>query len=485
MIIKTGVKLQLIAFAMITVLGVGYTLVHYLGVGSGLFNTRYTAYVEMADSGGAFTNSEVTYRGVPVGRVGPIRLTKNGVRIELQLKRGRHISRDTVAVVANRSAVGEQYIDLQPRTDKGPYLDSGPAYTIKNTRIPVQTAELLSNLDKLVTSVNPKDLGTIVDELNKAFAGSAADLQTILDSSDKLLNEANDHYDSTSQLLDNSKTVLATQRDKGTEIKTFARNLAVLTDEIRKDDPNIRSAITATGPAVIQVSKLIDDLGPTLPVLLSNLTATGQVVAQRIDGLRSLLILYPATLAGAFTVTPGDGTEHFGLVLNSDAPPPCTKGYEKARIRYPQATSDPPANLNLGCTLPKSSDLNVRGSRNAPQPKPGPSLPAGALDAAGAPPGGAYGTSGQPQTGGQSTSAGQSGSADQSKESDSQILPYQRALPDQSASSDPVYMTSYDPATGAYVGPDGKRYVVGTTGGQQRLLGDASWKWLLLGPLSK
>jgi phospholipid/cholesterol/gamma-HCH transport system substrate-binding protein len=370
-------------------------------------------------------------------------------------------------VVANRSAVGEQYIDLQPRTDKGPYLDNGPAYTIKETRVPVQTADLLKNVDKLVTSVNPKDLGTIVDELNKAFTGSAADLQTILDSSDRLLKEANDHYDSTSQLLDNSKTVLATQRDKGTEIKTFARNLAVLTDEIRKDDPSIRSAISATGPAVVQVSKLIDDLGPTLPVLLSNLTATGQVVAQRIDGLRSLLIHYPITLAGAFTVTPGDGTEHFGMVLNFDSPPPCTKGYEKARIRYPQVTSNPPANLKLGCTLPKSSNQDVRGSRNAPPTKAGPKLPPGAMDAAGAPAGGAYGTSGQSQAGGQST------------KTDSTILPYQ------SASTDSIYMTSYDPVTGAYTGPDGKRYVVGATGGQQRLLGDASWKWLLLGPLGK
>lgn len=468
MIIKSGVKIQLIAFALITVLGVGYTLVHYLGFGSGLFNTRYTAYVELADSGGAFSNSEVTYRGVRVGRVGPIRLTKNGVRIELKLDRGRHISRDTIAVVANRSAVGEQYIDLQPRTDKGPYLDSGPAYTIKETRVPVQTSELLKNIDKLVTSVNPKDLGTIVDELNKAFAGSAADLQTILDSGGKLVKEASDHYDSTSQLLDNSKTVLATQRDKGAAIKNFARNLSVLTQEIRKDDPSIRSAISATGPTVIQVSKLIDDLGPTLPVLLSNLTATGQVIAQRIDGLRSLLILYPATLGGAFTVTPGDGTEHFGLVLNFDAPPPCTKGYEKARVRYPQVTSNPPANLNLGCTLPKSSNLDVRGSRNAPPPKPGPALPAGAMDAAGAPPGGAYGSS-----------SGGSQAGGQSKQTDSKILPYQ------AASTNSVYMTGYDPVTGAYVGPDGKRYVVGATGGQQRLLGDASWKWLLLGPLTK
>jgi phospholipid/cholesterol/gamma-HCH transport system substrate-binding protein len=48
-----------------------------------------------------------------------------------------------------------------------------------------------------------------------------------------------------------------------------------------------------------------------------------------------------------------------------------------------------------------------------------------------------------------------------------------------------VVMSGYDPVTGAVIGPNGKRYGIGTTGGQQRLLGDASWKWLLLGPLAQ
>ena len=462
MIIKRGVKVQLVVFLLITVLGIGYTAVHYIGIGRGLLNQQYTAYVELADSGGAFTNGEVTYRGVRVGRVGPITLTQTGVRVELDLDRGSHIPRDSLAVVANRSAVGEQYIDLQPRTDSGPYLDQGAPYTITrdNTRIPVPTAELLRNVDALVASVNPKDLGTIVDELNRAFAGSAADLQTILDSSDRLLKTLNDNYGTTSQLLDNSKIVLNTQRAKGTAIQTFAHNLSVLTGEIRRDDPSIRSAIDATTPATLQVSKLIDGLGPTLPVLLSNLTSTGQVIAQRIDGLRSLLILYPATLGGAFTVTPGDGTEHFGFVLNFDSPAPCTKGYEKARIRYPSDWRNLPASTSLGCTLPSSSQQDVRGSRNAPKPKAGVKLPPGATDAAGTVPGAST----------RSSTAAQAGAPAQTY---------------QSGSSNSVYMTSYDPATGSYTGPDGKQYVVGTTGGQQRLLGDASWKWLLLGPLAK
>ena len=469
MILKPGVKIQLVAFALITVLGISYTAIRFVGVGRDALNRGYTAYVDLTDSGGIFTNAEVTYRGVTVGRVGPIELTRDGLRVRLNLDRGHRIPRDTLAVVANRSAVGEQYIDLQPRTDSGPYLDSGEPYTIprQQTKVPVPTEELLSNLDKLVASVDPQDLSTIVNELDRAFAGSAADLQAILDSGDRLLDEANRNFPAASELIDNSRVVLDTQRAEGMNIRLFARNLAVLTDQLRRDDPSLRQTINNAIPAAEQGSLLIDQVSPTLPVLLANLTSTGQVVASRIDGLRTLLILYPATLAGAFTVTPGDGTEHFGIVLNLNSPPPCTKGYERTEIRYPQVTRQIPAEQGVGCTLPRDSQQVVRGSRNAPPPRPAPVVPPGATAGAGEPPGESPGeTSGE-------------GSGETSEEAAPE------EMSDTSGSPDSVVMAGYDPLTGAVIGPDGTRYVMGSTGGQQQLLGDASWKWLLLGPLAQ
>ncbi|HEU5158771.1 MAG TPA: MlaD family protein [Streptosporangiaceae bacterium] len=501
MILKRGVKVQLVVFALITVLGISYTAVRYIGIGRGVLNRGYVAYVDLTDSGGIFTNAEVTYRGVTVGRVGPIELTRDGLRVRLNLDRGHHIPRDSMAVVANRSAVGEQYIDLRPRSDGAPYLDSGAPYTIprQDTKVPVRTEELLGNLDKLVASVDTEDLAVVVDELDRAFAGSAADLQAILDSSDRLLQEANDSFPAASDLLDNSRVVLDTQRDEGANIRAFARNLSVLTDELRRDDPNLRDVIDSTVPATTQADRLIDQLSPTLPVLLANLTSTGQVIASRIDGLRSLLILYPATLAGGFTVTPGDGTEHFGLVLNLNSPPPCTKGYEKTDIRYPQDTSDVPAEPNVGCKLPRDSQQDVRGARNAPPPRPAPSVPPGATDGAGEPPGGASGEASaqaagderrSPRAGDQTEgqAAGQpagqaSDQAGDQAAAGTPFAPFSSATQDFSPNS--ILMSGYDPVTGAVIGSNGQRYGIGTTGGQQRLLGDASWKWLLLGPLAR
>ncbi|HEX6472509.1 MAG TPA: MlaD family protein [Streptosporangiaceae bacterium] len=481
MILKRGVKLQLIVFALITVLGIGYTAVRFVGIGRGVLNRGYVAYVDLTDSGGIFTNAEVTYRGVTVGRVGPIELTRDGLRVRLNLDRGHHIPRDTVAIVANRSAVGEQYIDLRPRSDGGPYLDSGAPYTIprQDTRLPVSTEELLGNLDKLVASVSPRDLATVVNELDKAFAGSAADLQSILDSSDRLLKEADADFPAASDLLDAGRVVLDTQRAEGTNIRSFARNLALLTDELRRDDPDLRGLLDSTTPAATDTSRLISDLSPTLPVLLANLTSTGQVIASRIDGLRTLLILYPATLAGGFTTTPGDGTEHFGLVLNLNTPPPCTKGYEKTKIRYPQDTRTVQAQQGVGCKLPPGSQQDVRGARNAPPPRPAPAVPPGATAGAGEPPGGSSGD--------QHKSRKHQGSQQADAAQASQDGGGQSAQPaaGQDFSANSIVMSGYDPVTGAVIGPNGERYVIGSTGGQQHLLGDASWKWLLLGPLAQ
>jgi phospholipid/cholesterol/gamma-HCH transport system substrate-binding protein len=491
-ILSRGVKVQLVVFALITVLGISYTAVRFIGIGRGVLGQGYVAYVDLTDSGGIFTNAEVTYRGVTVGRVGPIELTRDGLRVRLNLNRGRHIPRDSIAVVANRSAVGEQYIDLRPRSDGAPYLDSGAPYTIpkQDTKLPVPTQELLGNLDKLVASVDQQDLATVVDELDKAFAGSAADLQAILDSSDRLLREANDNFPAASDLLDNGRVVLDTQRDEAGNIRNFARNLAVLTDELRRDDSNLRDVLDSTTPAATQANGLIRDLAPTLPVLLANLTSTGQVITSRIDGLRSLLILYPATLAGGFTVTPGDGTEHFGLVLNLNSPPPCTKGYEKTEIRYPQDTRDLPAEPNVGCKLPRDSQQDVRGARNAPPPRPAPALPPGATEGAGEPPGGASGgaSDGSGGSSGESADGSSGGSADGGRQAAAQATqptPSSSSATAQDFSPNSVVMSGYDPLTGAVIGPNGQRYAIGTTGGQQRLLGDASWKWLLLGPLAQ
>jgi len=42
----------------------------------------------------------------------------------------------------------------------------------------------------------------------------------------------------------------------------------------------------------------------------------GQLLVRHRDGIEEILEVYPLAVAGGYTVAPGDGTAHFGLVLN-------------------------------------------------------------------------------------------------------------------------------------------------------------------------
>ncbi|MEV6184292.1 MlaD family protein, partial [Streptomyces sp. NPDC052015] len=193
MITRT-VKAQLLAFATVTAVGVSYVGAEYTGLVDDVLGRGYTVRADFADSGGIFPGAEVTYRGVPVGRVGALRLTgSDGVSVALDIKDGvPRIPADTLAVVANRSAVGEQYVDLQPRTSHGPYLLDGSAIPRGSTRVPLPTTDLVLSLDRLVDSVGKDDLRVTVDELGKAFSGTGPNLSRLVDSGNALVESASE-----------------------------------------------------------------------------------------------------------------------------------------------------------------------------------------------------------------------------------------------------------------------------------------------------
>ncbi len=54
------------------------------------------------------------------------------------------------------SAVGEQYVDLRPRTDSGPYLQDGSVIPADNATIPQAVGPVLDRVSKLVGHASPR-----------------------------------------------------------------------------------------------------------------------------------------------------------------------------------------------------------------------------------------------------------------------------------------------------------------------------------------
>ena len=123
--IRRSVNVQLFAFLLITLLTVSVLSARYVGLYDRVAGGQFHVSADFEQSGGIFVGSEVSYRGVAVGRVDDLRLSKDGVIVDAKIQRGVQIPKDTVVVVENRSAVGEQYLDFQPAQCERPLLDGG------------------------------------------------------------------------------------------------------------------------------------------------------------------------------------------------------------------------------------------------------------------------------------------------------------------------------------------------------------------------
>lgn len=375
-------RIQLIAFVVIAVVSVVYAGGKYAGLDR-LFGSRgYQVTLQLADSGGIFVNSEVAYRGVTVGRVSAMTLTGHGLDVHLDLDSGGpDIPDDLHAQVANRSAVGEQFVDLLPDRETGPYLHDGSVITQDRTSLPASPDSVLSHLDDLVASVHPDSLKTVVDESYDAFAGTGPQLQKLLDSTGSLTAKAAQYIPQTRGLLANSRTVFATQERQAQNITDFAGGLKTIAAQLKSSDPDLRTVIDQAPQLSRQISDVLATSGSDLGVIFANSLTTAQITSARTDAIEELLVAYPVISAFSPSTSP-DGTGHLGVVFNFFDPASCTKGYEGTKQRPANDTTDAPVNVNAYCAEPPGSPVEVRGAQNAPYAGKPPAIPAAPKESA-------------------------------------------------------------------------------------------------------
>jgi phospholipid/cholesterol/gamma-HCH transport system substrate-binding protein len=418
-----GNRIRILAFVVLSAVGIVYITATYLGFVDRVLGRGLEVHATLPTSGGLFEGSEVTYRGVKVGKVDRMHATRDGVTLDLKLEEGTELPLDTKVYVHNLSAVGEQYLDFEPPDDEGPYAEDGATIAGDADSLPVDEADLLVEVDQFVNSVDQENLQVVVEELGTMFNDTGAPLQRLLDNGKLFVDEAAAHTDETVSLLDSGLTVLDTQQGQGENIRSFSRDLKLITQALAESDKDLRGTLQGTPGTAREVRKLLEDLEPTLPVLLGNAVSVNQVVVSHLAGVEQLLVTYPRVIASGFTGTPGDGYGHVNLQFDTSQPP-CTEGYLPANEwRGTQDLADGPI-FPARCTsgLPYAA----RGANYVPDARNG------------------------------------------------------------TASPGRAYRSSYDPVTGLMDGVVDRnggpvRYI---DPGNLSILGGDSWKWLLVGPVA-
>jgi phospholipid/cholesterol/gamma-HCH transport system substrate-binding protein len=365
------VRNQLIIFTIASIIGVTVMIFTYMQVPTLLGVGRLKVTLELPAGGGLYRFSNVTYRGVQIGKVMGVTLTEDGAEAELSLATAPKVPADLQAEVRSVSAVGEQYVDLRPRTDSGPYLEDGSRISRADATIPQAVGPMLDQLSALVDSIPGDRIDDLLDESFEAFNGAGPDFQSLLDSASRITTDLSGVSDQSRTLIDDVGPLLESQAESAEAIRTWSRSLAGVTEQIEQNDPELRT-ILQRGPGFAQeVSSLLTQIRPTLPILLANLTTVTQVLMTYNPALEQLLVIFPGIIAAqqAFGL-PGNNptglpTGDFSLTISD--PVPCTVGFlPPSQWRNPedQTTIDTPDDLY--CKLPQDSPISVRGARNNP-----------------------------------------------------------------------------------------------------------------------
>lgn len=317
--------------------------------------------VELAQTGGLFEGSAVTYRGIKIGKVKKIVPGQDGVVAELAVTTTTDIPKDAVARVRSLSPVGEQYIDFQPKSTKGPFLESGDVIPAESTDLPKSLSSTVIAVNNVLRQIDDKKLRIVLGELSTGLKGTGTDLGQILDQGTAILETLDAVWPETDRVITNAGTVLPIVTDNADSLRVLAQSSKQFAKFLREYDPELRD-ILKRGPGQLkELVKLVNDADAVLPGFLSTGVSFTDVFLSYEPHLRALLQSYEPGLRSLLNKVKGG---ELRIQIIGDKDPRC-KNYGTSRLD-PTKNERRPLQKDARC---EASFANLqRGAEKAPGP---------------------------------------------------------------------------------------------------------------------
>lgn len=310
---------------------------------------------DFESSGGVFTNQEVNYRGVLVGQVGEMKLTEDGVSIELVIDpewRDR-IPADLDAKVRSKSAVGEQFVNLTPRSDASEMLEDGDVIPRERTSLPVDFQDLLRSLDLVLEDLPPDKTRNLIENLADGLRGRSGDIATILQSLGTLSDTFASVAPEQRRLLDNATT-------SGSQ---FLRTKEALTEALQAAD----AVFTGLGDEPEELKEFLEQNDRLAREGIALLAKRGDDLARGIDalaGFTTFQLREKASVKQSLRHVP----QFLKAIEESAVPWQSPDGRRYYRIRVGLVTDDVPESWPCKYEVPTFYERypHVRKERNVP-----------------------------------------------------------------------------------------------------------------------
>jgi phospholipid/cholesterol/gamma-HCH transport system substrate-binding protein len=316
---------------------------------------RYSIYATFSDSGGVFTNQEVTYRGVTVGKVGRLSVVPKGVRIQLIVdsKFGNIPKERTKARIMFKSAVGEQFVDLLPVTRTPPYFHDKDEIAMKDTSLPVQQEELLRLLDRVLSGVPPESLHRLVDALGEGLGGRGQELHAALAATDPLTKTLAGRADALNDLAVTGDKVGTAFDATADDFVAGIQGLGTVSAALGRGSSGLADLLHAGATDVPEIGSLVAARKAQIDSTIANLATITRISYQHLQSVKDTLDWLPLLL-DALVESYDGGTNRFrfGQILGELRNPPCSYGTPRRSAQDRSGNAPYQPILDFDCVIP-------------------------------------------------------------------------------------------------------------------------------------
>ncbi|MEV5835932.1 MlaD family protein [Nocardia sp. NPDC052112] len=256
--------------------------------------STYTA--EFTDVSGLHVNGDIRTKGVRIGKVRSIELTRKDGRsiaeVEFSLEKPYQLVDNTILAVKYQNLTGIRYIDLQAPEQPGRQVRH---LTTAMTRPSFDITELFNGLQPVLNTMSTDEINTFMQNAITLLQGDGSGLTPMLDSVQQLADLAHDREQVISTLTANMSRISDSMGGKSPQVIEFLHSLSFPIAKamtVLKEFPKT----AAFGPEFLTpVHRLITQLGLTRDLDIDKLL--GQAFASIPQAAEALRLL-PVAFAG-------------------------------------------------------------------------------------------------------------------------------------------------------------------------------------------
>ncbi|MQY19194.1 MCE family protein [Nocardia macrotermitis] len=285
-------RLGLLAAAIVVILLVGSSVLTQTKLGD------KTIHAEFQQAAGLRAGATVDVSGIEVGSVRAVRLAGTKVVADLRVRGDLRLGADAKAAIKMETILGRLHVDLKPGDGKG--LPDNTIH-LNNTSVPYNLGKVIrdpqykQSFDR-IEQIDPKQLRTALDTLDKQMGNSPQLAVQALDSIGELAKVINDRKGEVDSLLKGMDTVSKLASDNQNSVLMLLTRGEAIGTAVQKRQALLKKLLDN----VAALSKLFQDMGlennAQLGQTIRDLNTMSEGLQKNKDNLDRLYEIMPVTL---------------------------------------------------------------------------------------------------------------------------------------------------------------------------------------------